>query len=143
MTDQTHTRLSDGAMAKVIAEWMGWQYEPRIEHGCPHLCSALRERWRAPLANMTGEYEQDFIFDPRTDTDAALMLLIYTLKKWSSSIGGTYMLSPNEKDEMWDVVLISTAGDFRPWATIPISGEPFRYAVCNLAAKVLGVEGGG
>jgi len=113
MTNQTHTRLSDEAMAKVIESQMGWLDATYSESGL-------------------FTYRCVFTEDPRDHTDAALELLhhlccnfgdITTLgHKWYFRVFGANISDAH--------------------TPIPISGEPFRYAIVALAAKVLGVEGG-
>ena len=124
MTDQTHTRLSDGAMAKVIAEWMGWD----------------KASWQTPARstdsmtfhNSDVTAEQIPAIDPRTHTDAALRLLIYLVHTKGCALDS----------HTGDCIGVSEWDSSELVATLPISGKPFCNAVCNLAAKVLGVEGG-
>ena len=74
--------------------------------------------------------------DPRYDTDAALELLGFVMTTMEKDARDRML----EMDVEWSLMVYD--GDSHPWDTgvsIPISGEPFRAAVCNLAAEVLGV----
>lgn len=75
-------------------------------------------------------YRCVFTEDPRDHTDAALELLAFLRAGYLNRVQLT------EGGSHW---LVYTK---RGTAAIPISGPEFCYAVVNLAAKVLGVEGG-
>jgi len=70
--------------------------------------------------------------DPRDDTDAALELL------WFLDDISTFEIIADVRGDQtgWSV----RKWDGIPMPFIPISGQPFRYAVVALAAKVLGVD---
>ena len=109
------TPPSDEVMCKVIAEMMGWS---RCDYSAPFEDE--------PSAVGLFALGQDIQRDPRHDTDAALKLLhhILTITK-SGFLTTTYC---------WCISTWNTYKEF------PISGEPFRTAVCNLAVEVLGVK---
>ena len=119
MTDQTHTRLSDESMAKVIERQMGWD-DIRFWQG-------------EVLAYESAEKHADSVSceDPRTDTATALRLLSWLFVH-------EYLQEVRPERDGWNVWI--NPRDDKDYL-LPISGEPFRYAVCNLAARVLGVEG--
>ena len=68
------------------------------------------------------------VSDPRTDPDAADELLHWVVQNHAMCV----LKSPDG----WN--LCDLVGGFI--VLIPISGEPKRTAICNLAASVLGVE---
>jgi hypothetical protein len=108
-------RPTDELAAKVVAKWRGVAIEPD-EHTARWL------RWTAGR-------------DPRDHTDAALELMGW-LHSYQSVHASTVDWGKGAK---WQVEDLSHERD-QNVQDIPISGQPFRYAVVALAAKVLGVE---
>ena len=128
MTDRTQPP-SNELMCKVVAKWKGWEFD-QIEHTTPN---GIHRFWD----NETNEFQSD----PRTDTDAALELrtdIMDTLDRKNQS-DDFYI---EEGGHGWSVVRYDGDGDPRDYTHdyFPISGEPFRTAVCWLAVDVLGVE---
>jgi len=129
------TRPTDEITGKVIAKQHDWQYEPRIEHGTPKLRKiGGHNDWRAPLSNLTGDDDVDYVADPRDDTDAALELLHHIGREINNN--GVMQINANDETDAWYLWNYWNGDDY---GYLPISGEPFRYAVVNLAADVLGV----
>jgi len=128
----THPRPSDEVTAKVVAKWMKWD--------TAHFCSVDSTFTDKPLIVRE---ELAFIKDPRTSTDAALMLLGHLLLQYAGQ-DESYEIQVASKIEFvfgvlryeWDEPVFSTLSRF------PISGPEFCHAVVALAAEVLGVEGG-
>lgn len=122
MTD----RPSDADTARVVAEQHG---EPH-----PHLhykyCNKTDTGWFFDPSSMdSGEYA-----DPRDDPDAALELLGHLRLRKTMPV--RVELDPVEGD--W-VVCYWPSGDRNPTVLhLPLSSEPFRYAVVALAVKVMG-----
>lgn len=84
------------------------------------------------------DYYNDVYADPRNDTDAALELLWSVMdSEQMSHIGGECM-QPFLQGK-WSLGS-DVYREWKQYTTIPASGQPFRYAVVHLAAKVLGVE---
>ena len=133
-------RPSDAVTAKVVAKWKGWG-------------SCLRDE---PLNNkfceggMLPPYgKRETFADPRDDTDAAMKLLGWLDTQdliadveidyyWTETVDGI-------KGSCWEVELCENNPEMGmgeiEYVHLPLSGEPFRYAVVNLAARVWGVEG--
>ena len=116
----TTERPSDEATAKVVSECND------LPH--PHLhyeyCNKTDVGWFIdPSDEDTDEYP-----DPRDDDGAALGLLNRTLSEHKA----LYNIQP---DDGWRIYY-----GMHILALIPISGQPFRYAVVALAIKVMGIE---
>lgn len=102
------SRPSDEMMVEVGVAWKDAKPLQDIEY--------FRPWWEANCG-----------LDPRDDTDAALELLHWSIHRkglcsFRSKVG-------------WSLV------DLTPFSVIsqtiiPLSGEPFRYAVCNLAVEI-------
>lgn len=131
MTTDSPARPSDEVTAKVVAEWMGWEkaywfYSARYEvdgWSChPDPCPYDDESW---------------CFDPRDDTNSALRLLHWWADRMEDIWGhGVYI---EREEDHW--IIREHAGIY-PMRTLPISGEPFCFAVVTLAAGVMGVGDG-
>lgn len=135
----------DELMCKVVAKWKGWDFIHLLNHeDCdgkywdddivygPYSCPLFHQYKKDAAHDLTG-----FVFDPRTDTDAALELFHSLVQEvdcgyWCSSRAWVFELN-GERNE-----------DGYPYGCrvydIPISGEPFRRGVCWLACDVLGVD---
>lgn len=122
MTDRT-TPPSDAAMGKVVAEWMGWDDFIGSENG-----GLFGHDPKEP-------YETAWVADPRTNTDAALELLGWLMDEMERLDGNSRYLI--KRDAEWQ---LHEHSPIYMDHIIPISGEPFRTAICWLAVDVLGVE---
>ncbi|MHA7813270.1 MAG: hypothetical protein ACX94C_07770 [Phycisphaerales bacterium] len=123
---------SDEIMGKVVAKWKGWDDAFYEENDYPDQDAFVQD----PEWYLNEEYKGTYPGqpDPRECTDAVLELLHH--------IG--IPLDPNMADRHWwtPVNLTTTEvgeAEYRSREYIPISGQPFRTAVCWLAAEVLGV----
>ena len=112
------TRPTDEATRDMIAEWKGKM-----------LFKGMDGKWGH-------EPKDGRLPDPRDDTDAALELLHWVVGTtdcgyyWSSSGWNAHL--EDTEDPLGNPV----EGDRH---IIPISGQPFRYAVVALAIRVIGV----
>ena len=122
MTD----RPTDKDTAEVVAWWRGW--ERATSHGYDWIDANDTALAHGVYRSLTN--------NPLDDTDAALELLGWLLGQMETKDQGTdYLL---EHDAGWTVMRYTGYG--HPEGTLhelPISGEPFRYAVCNLAVEVV------
>jgi hypothetical protein len=123
-SDDRSSPPSDELMAKVVAEWKGWDDSVPVGRGLWN-DSHMLVQGKPPYANAT--------HDPRIVTDAALELLHHCLTQGPNA--GS--LNSNRRGG-WQASYAEH---------IPVSDQPFRTAVCWLAVDVLGVaeaaEGGG
>jgi hypothetical protein len=121
MSDRTNPP-SDEVMAKVVAKWRG------VDVPFVVTISTVGKGIKA-LVPMGREVVE--IVDPRFDTDAALELLWFL-----DGISAFEILA--------DIRNKQTGWCIRNWDDmpmfIPISGQPFRTAVCWLVVDVMGVE---
>ena len=121
------SRPSDEMMVEVVKVWQGWGESYCFPARYPGQISCFRPK---------DDYDAEYVKDPRDDTDAALELLGWLLGQMETKDQGTdYLL---EHDVGWTVMRYTGYG--HPEGTLhelPISGEPFRYAVCNLAVEVV------
>jgi len=116
------SRPTDEITGKVVAKWMGWEgaaYEPEPCMGHKTVFSAVPTPGTHPI----------ICPDPRTDDGAAMRLLHHIASKgpYVKMLWNEHEWFMSDHESKLDLV------------SIPISGEPFRYAVVNLAADVLGV----
>ena len=134
----THDRTNpppDEIMGKVVAKWKGWDDIHLLnDEDCdgnywdvdrvygPYSCPLFHQYKKDAAHDLTG-----FVFDPRTDTNAALELLHWLVNR-TQGIGFWW------KPKSWVFDLPTGNID------VPISGQPMRTAVCWLAAEVLGVS---
>jgi hypothetical protein len=121
MTDRTKPP-SDKLMGKVVAKWAGHDESTHFDNGMfyyePHKYLECVE----------------FICkDPRSDTDAALELLCEICER-------QWWIIESTEDRGWEILPVDFDSNDQVKAAIPISGQPFRTAVCWLAVDVMGVE---
>jgi len=112
-------------MAKVVAKWKGWE-------------SCKGPFWNGNHNAFQCQQEPYTIVpDPRESTDAALDLLHwvadYIIDAVEDGLGVVQLQRENGVWHVWNYWSGNEYGD------IPISGQPFRTAVCWLAVDVLGV----
>ncbi len=155
----TETRPSDEMTAGVVARWYDFDIvKHRDSHGIVRCGNGytlvgsnedddipsilFMKSWPGYADGGIGDSSHGFVHDPRDDTDAALDLLH----------GLTDYLDIEHKDDkamyvmshgfdgkgIWTIWDSSISNDYH---SIPLSGQPFRYAVVRLAAKVMGIEG--
>ena len=150
MTTDRTKMPPDELMGKVVAKWKGWDLtEHKDEHGiirkgnmyvvagddeddvpsiiCMRAWPAYPDGW--------GDDVHESQSDPRTDTDAALELLHHI----------EVPLDPNMSEKHWWTPKNLTTtevseSEYRAREYIPVSGEPFRRAVCWLAVDVMEVS---
>ena len=118
-------RPSDAVTGEVVARWKGWENINR-DPGIPPYGPFY-------FGDVIG---RDEVMCPLDDTDAALELL--------HAIGVS--IDPNASESHWWTPTNRvprgslTESEWRALEYLPISGEPFRYAVVRLAARVWGIE---
>ncbi len=137
MTD----RPSDADTAMVVAEWKGWENVEVYSYlGDLSMCVHPKHE----EGDM--RFEGYGVCDPRDDTDAALELLGWLDAKdliadveidyyWTETADGI-------KGSCWEVELCENDPEIGmgevEYVHLPLSGEPFRYAVVALCVKVMG-----
>lgn len=121
-------RPSDELTGKLVAE----QFDLNVDLLVRDHCNKTDAYWF--------DYEHDSQYeryhDPRTDTDAALRLLHYMIVKfddlgWEICVWGT---------DAWHVHITHENRKTETVGMIPISGEPFRYAVVSLMIETMGIK---
>lgn len=142
MTNKTETRPSDEVTGKVVAKWIGWKnfflLNEEDSEGLFWDVACGLGPFRFPVFH---SYERDsardltgYVFDPRDCHETAMELLRVVINKFDQH----YALIPAGGDEGWMIFDTNKGDDF--WLINDTSGQAFRYAVVNLAAKVMGIE---
>lgn len=125
-------RPSDETTGKVVAKKAGWDKYNTTTAGRLHPLMVFH--------NGDMNAAQIPQVDPRDDTDAALELLGWIVSSQGFEIDQDWD-SDETRQDGW-VVYREKPYDmgYVHYTWLPFSGEPFRHAVVELAAKVLGVE---
>jgi len=127
----THDRTrppSDEIMARVVGEWKGWKRPKRVTD---LFSGDMLDRW---LDSFSGD---PYIDCPRADTDAALELLGWLeMTDRASFQSDVYEseIAEEAQGPCWEVT------SYMGVSMIPLSGQPFRTAICWLAVDVMGVN---
>ena len=140
MTDRptesgSETRPTDEITAKVVAKWFQETNPPTNDPSIDYYNRFWIEGGKVLASTRDNPDCRDYYTDdPRDDTDVALELLrwVELNAPWRCGVDETY-----EDGTWWKYQ--NPQGDSLS-KTIPISGQPFRYAVVVLAAECLGVE---
>ena len=138
MTDRSREsdptdRPSDAVTGKVVARWMSWS------RGCVPVKPGLAREKIVAFMEGTGDPNDEClgsVGDPRSDTDTVLELLHAIGVSIDPGMSENHWWTPTNRVPRGSL----TESKWRSLEYLPISGEPFRYGVVHLAARMWGIE---